>query len=1081
LEERGPLKMSINHLGSNFISKTLTLIVVVSLLGACKTSGITPLSLEEAKRVTASFKSGFMPPPRTITDITGVLEQQKRKDIETLGQMRVVADEKPPVAGNNAELAIFYYKRGEKADHLGRQTQALSDYQKAAELFELSNNNEFASYALEAAAYITSYLGNYSDAIKGIHKAIKLTRPDWQGSILNLVLVLAGMAAEAGDFALAEQQLKRARPLFREVRSWDDITHRSLTIKETLHSTARAMVLAKRGKLDEAEVLMRGAVKRWKPFKDSSGNNNDSKLAGQTYVWYLRHLALILIAQGRYVEAEVIAREGLLHMLSDYGRYSSYVASALNLLTKTLLEQGRYEEAEKLAEVTIHVYEEVGVKPESWAFNDARASMADILVGQEEWEEALEIYTQIERDLAADPATFKRYFSSNLNWVFAQFNSGNIEAAATISENIYERNKSLLGEKHYVTAEALGFLAATQVVTNNLKAALSNFRDSVPILVSRSRQSQGKRDAKGIKSQRLGLILESYIHLLSKIRGTSLERESGFDVIAEAFRIADLSRGRSVQSALNASSARATIKDPELANLARREQDAQKQVSVLYGQLANLIRSEPGLGNASATKDIQIRIGDLRDARTALMEEIEGRFPDYAQLVNPKPITIEAARAILDSDEVLIATYVGPEETYVWAASREGDIEFSVIDVGRNTLLETVKNLRQALEPNATTLGDIPDFDLPTAYKLYTKILKPVEATWKGKKSLLVVAHGPLGHLPFSLLPTKPVGLKSGVEPLFSNYRNVPWLARSHAVTMLPSVASLRTLRGLPKGDETRTAFVGFADPLFSQPQKSAASSKPKKTTEVAKLTSRGIMTRGLSVKLRAAPTTRGLDSAELAQLPPLPETAEELQSIAKALNADPVSAVFTGDAASEGRVKSMNLSATKVIAFATHGLVPGDLNGLTQPALALSAPRSADDIEDGLLTMGEILGLKLNADWIVLSACNTASGDGAGAEAASGLGRAFFYAGARALLVSNWPVETSSAKKLTTELFRSQAADSDMGRAEALRRSMVTMIDDGGFLNSEGKMVFSYAHPIFWAPFSLIGDGGGGKTNASH
>ena len=99
--------MSINHLGSAFISKTLTLLVVVSLLGACQTSGITPLSLDEAKKVAASFKGGFVPPPRTITDITGILEQQKRKDLETLEQMRVVADEEPPVAGNNAELAMF--------------------------------------------------------------------------------------------------------------------------------------------------------------------------------------------------------------------------------------------------------------------------------------------------------------------------------------------------------------------------------------------------------------------------------------------------------------------------------------------------------------------------------------------------------------------------------------------------------------------------------------------------------------------------------------------------------------------------------------------------------------------------------------------------------------------------------------------------------------------------------------------------------------------------------------------------------------------------------------------------------------
>jgi len=178
--------------------------------------------------------------------------------------------------------------------------------------------------------------------------------------------------------------------------------------------------------------------------------------------------------------------------------------------------------------------------------------------------------------------------------------------------------------------------------------------------------------------------------------------------------------------------------------------------------------------------------------------------------------------------------------------------------------------------------------------------------------------------------------------------------------------------------------------------------------------------------------------------------------------------------AATEAAVKSLDLSAYRVLAFATHGLIPGDLDGLTQPALALSAPAVVGGTEDGLLTMGEILGLKLDADWVVLSACNTGSGEGAGAEAVSGLGRAFFYAGTRALLVSNWPVETTSAMALTTELFGRQAAEPTLGRAKALRGAMLSLIDGPGYVDSEtDKSVFSYAHPIFWAPFSLIGDGG--------
>ena len=120
-------------------------------------------------------------------------------------------------------------------------------------------------------------------------------------------------------------------------------------------------------------------------------------------------------------------------------------------------------------------------------------------------------------------------------------------------------------------------------------------------------------------------------------------------------------------------------------------------------------------------------------------------------------------------------------------------------------------------------------------------------------------------------------------------------------------------------------------------------------------------------------------------------------------------------------------------------------------------------------------LTLKLDADWVVLSACNTAAADGAGAEAVSGLGRAFFYAGARSLLVTHWPEETISAKGLTTEIFRQQAKDPSLSRAEALRRSMIELMDGPGYVDpSTGQTVFSYAHPIFWAPFSLVGDPGG-------
>jgi CHAT domain-containing protein len=205
-----------------------------------------------------------------------------------------------------------------------------------------------------------------------------------------------------------------------------------------------------------------------------------------------------------------------------------------------------------------------------------------------------------------------------------------------------------------------------------------------------------------------------------------------------------------------------------------------------------------------------------------------------------------------------------------------------------------------------------------------------------------------------------------------------------------------------------------------------------------------------------------------------LPDTSDEILSIAEALDANPQQDVFVGHRDSEQKIKTMDLSDRRVIAFATHALVPGDLDGLDQPALALCSPEVTGENEDGLLTLGEILKLKLNADWVVLSACNTGAADGAGAEAVSGLGRAFFYAGTRAILVSMWPVETTSARQLTSRLFAYQKQDKTLSRAGALRQSILALIDGAGMKNPvSGKIAASYAHPFFWAPFIIVGDSG--------
>jgi CHAT domain-containing protein len=362
------------------------------------------------------------------------------------------------------------------------------------------------------------------------------------------------------------------------------------------------------------------------------------------------------------------------------------------------------------------------------------------------------------------------------------------------------------------------------------------------------------------------------------------------------------------------------------------------------------------------------------------------------------------------------------------------------IKLGAVELDEAVTALREGLDPlNVRTLADIPSFDTTRAFALYQKIFQPVEHLLDGARHVFVVPDGALQSLPLGVLVTK----KSKRRPTdFAGYRKTAWLARKYAMTTLPSVSSLRALRTFAKRSKATRPFLGIGDPKLD-----------------------GETGSNRSLKLASLFTPRGVaDVNSVRQLASLPDTYGELQSLARSLGAGD-DALMVGTQATETRLKQMALTDYKVLAFATHGLVAGDFAGLSEPALVLTPPETGSAFDDGLLTASEVAQLKLDADWVILSACNTAAADGTpGAEGLSGLAKAFFYAGSRALLVSHWPVASDAAVAITTRMLK-EAAKPGVGRSEAHRLAMMALIEDTDHPH--------YAHPMFWAPFVVVGEGG--------
>jgi CHAT domain-containing protein len=1019
------------------------------------------MSVEEAKQVTVSMaKETFVPPPRRIDDILAILYQRGQFDPEVAVKIKSQADALPPDTDDSVALANFYKKRGAKAVELGRSKQALDDIRTALRYAETKEGEKLPSLEkkdyskiLGALSLAESLFGNFPRAIELEKRALEI-EPD-----ARVYMRLAKHYLLYGDFKAAEK-VERA-----------GIRYCNEKIKKTSEKWRNLYVNFKHS-IEANSLDIKGNHAKAEPLRRSVAKNSVQYYQDQFPEAYLieRHrLAENLRRQGRLVEAEIEIRETTTQSVGFGGKKSPMLANHLFTLARILLWQERVDDAEKIAKTSIGILKASGLSDESLLVAKGNWVLGNILVARNNFTAAMKQFDRTKESWSDNHYLYEKFMAMNPNVLISLLKTGRTDEAMRSIAACYNNFRKYLGETVYRTAEILGIRAMAYAKLGDKKQAVKDFSKSITILLEKEVSEYDYS-----KYQRFKILVEAYIDLLTQIYDDMLEKEFEIDASAEIFKLFQAVSTSMVHKAVGESGARAAAVNLRLADFVRREQDANKQLNALQTILSDLLALPLDQQNPNAIKDLKNRIDSLGMARTTLNDEIKKLFPKYSNFIKPPLFTLSITQKHLKSGEALVVIYPSFNRSFIWLISKKKPVKFSIVQLGEKEANRIVTHLRKSLDSKPKTFGDIPEFDLKKAYELYAKLLKPLEIGWKDAKDLLVIAPGPLGQLPFSVIPTCPVRLSDEKGELFANYRQVPWLIREVSITRYPSVATFAILRKLSEGDPNRKAFVGFGDPFFNHEQ--IAQVKEKTVSKIPALTSQkeSIQIRGIRITQTGNLDSETITTSHIGMLNRLPDTAEEIRSIAGATGADLDHDIFLGRRASEHKVKTMNLADRRIIAFATHALVPGDLDGLDQPALALCSPMVTGEKEDGLLTMGEILKLKLNADWVVLSACNTGAADGAGAEAVSGLGRAFFYAGTRAILVSMWPVETTSARKLTTGLFRYQQEDKRLSRARALQKSMLALIDGAGLKDdATGKVIASYAHPIFWAPFIVVGESG--------
>lgn len=538
------------------------------------------------------------------------------------------------------------------------------------------------------------------------------------------------------------------------------------------------------------------------------------------------------------------------------------------------------------------------------------------------------------------------------------------------------------------------------------------------------------------------------------VNSSAIAGQQDASLMNKAFISAQRLQYSETANVLDNVSAQFSAKSGPLADLIKQNRTAKQRFKITNDNLLAALAETQG-PSTNRTQSYRKELGELQTLIEQTETQIAQLFPEFSNISNPLPLSIAETQSLMMPNEAIVLMVASEEASFIWAISQD-KAQWARVPVSKMETQERIQALRQTLsfEPS----GDLEpqnraaispfqqrldenqtDFAYEIAQRLYKQLFQPIEDVIEDKAILGLVTDDTFASLPFATLIATPDDI--GADPA----RNPPWLIKKYALYQLPSLTSLQTLRETAKPSSGQYAFLGIGDPCLGQRSEFCSS---QAGDMVANRDDQGAILRGVSA------------------LPRLPHTRLELMTLADFFDASSSDLLMSADA-TESNLKSedVELGERRIIVFATHGLQAGEIDGLSEPALVLTPPKEPTDSDDGLLSASEIADLSLDADWIILSACNTASADGkSGARTFSGLAQAFFYSGTRSILLSHWSVRDDAAAKITTGTISRLKDDPSLTRAEALQQSMIALMN--------GSSQADESHPRVWAPFALLGDG---------